>query len=117
VWCQYFFDELQPWVHYVPANFSNLIETVEYVVSDNNMKQMQEIVNNAQSWARSKITRFQVVLDMMWILVAYVETLNASSGESDWRALWATKSKEKDYSFDLVPVPILHDSYGRNVRQ
>ena len=31
-WAEYFFDELQPMAHYVPANLENLTKVVEYVV-------------------------------------------------------------------------------------
>jgi len=112
IWSQYFFDELQPWVHYVPSNFSNLVETLEYVLSDDNALKMQEIVKNAQTWAKTKVTRRQVALDMLWIIVAYVETLHASSSGSDWQKAWVIRFKEDKNSLNLKPVPHLFDSHA-----
>jgi len=108
-WTQYFFDELVPWKHYIPSNFSNLVETVEYVMSDDNEEKIRKIVNNAQSWAKSKLTKEQMALDVLWILVAYVETLEASSKDGGgWQKPWeavGNRDGNPYRSLDLVEVP------------
>jgi len=98
-WIDYFYPELQPWVHYVPvhANLSNLVEIVILVTSDDDKTQenMRQIVQNANVWCRSKMTATQLSIDMLWLLISYVEMLkkeNMRSGDFNrwkgdrWRA-------------------------------
>jgi hypothetical protein len=85
-WVDYFDKELKPWVHYVPvhANLSNLAETVDYVLSNDD--EMQQIVQNANKWCASRLVRERLQLDMMWMLVAYYESLDRH--DPMWRQVW-----------------------------
>jgi hypothetical protein len=76
-WVDYFHPELQPWVHYIPVhqNLSNLAEVVNLVISNDTQEQMKTIVHNANQWCKSKITGNQMTIDMMWILISYVDIL------------------------------------------
>jgi len=88
-WMDYFFLELQPWVHYVPvhANMSNLVEMVTKVTSDDQeiQQQMRQIVINANDWCRSKMTATQLSIDMIWIMISYLQLLKKDNLRSNFR--------------------------------
>jgi hypothetical protein len=76
-WVDYFHPELKPWVHYIPVHkdLSDLAEVVNLVLSNDTQQQMKTIVQNANEWCKSKITGTQMTIDMMWILISYVDML------------------------------------------
>ncbi len=76
-WVDYFHPELKPWVHYIPVHkdLSDLAKVVNLVLSNNTQQQMKTIVQNANEWCKSKITGTQMTIDMMWILISYVDML------------------------------------------
>jgi len=99
-WMDYFYSELQPWVHYVPANMSNLVEVVTMATSDDPeiQKRMLEIVRNANNWCRSKMTATQLTKDMIWIMISYLDMLKKedlySKRFTKWKKSWRWKENE-----------------------
>ena len=60
---EYFYNELKPWVHYVPATLDNIVNVTTYVL--NNEDEMQSIIRSANAWCQDKITREGMARDMM----------------------------------------------------
>jgi len=105
-WMDYFYMELQPWKHYVPvhANMSNLVEVVTMATSDDPeiQKQMQQIVHNANVWCRSKMTAPQLSIDMIWIMIYYVEMLKKEDSHSAKFTRW---KKSRWRARDWIEIP------------
>eukprot|EP00521_Asterionellopsis_glacialis_P013704 CAMPEP_0195298532 /NCGR_PEP_ID=MMETSP0707-20130614/23666_1 /TAXON_ID=33640 /ORGANISM="Asterionellopsis glacialis, Strain CCMP134" /LENGTH=470 /DNA_ID=CAMNT_0040360677 /DNA_START=274 /DNA_END=1686 /DNA_ORIENTATION=+ len=113
-WIDYFDAELEPWVHYVPANLTNILEVVEHVVSDANQGAMRKIVENANGWCMKKWTRVQMATDMLWLLIFYVELLDQN--DPLWRKSWEQRKNtvvyEKSQGLgDMVDVRFRHDEW------
>lgn len=110
-WIDYFYPELQPWVHYVPvhANLSNLVEIATMVTSeDKDIKEtMRQIVQNANNWCRSKMTSTQLSIDMLWLLISYFQMLT----KEDTRSGDFTRWKEVQWSaHDWIEIPFNHSA-------
>jgi hypothetical protein len=86
----YFFFELQPWVHYVPVhrNLSNLEEMIHLTTDISREKEMKTIVRNANNWCRQKMTGPQMMADMSWILNSYFEILQYEDEKSGSFTSW-----------------------------
>ena len=95
----YWEKELEPWVHYIPveSDFSNLAQTVRYVVDPVNSEQMQQIVKNSQQFCRTKLTMEQYTVDILWTLLAYAELIQ---GSPDFHTEWKKNS-------DAYNLPVL----------
>jgi len=63
--------------HYVPAKLENITEVAAYVLDGNNEEEMKRIVDNANSWCKSKMTEEHVAKDMMKQLIVYENALDA----------------------------------------
>ena len=89
-WVDYFYYELQPWIHYVPVNgnMSNLVEMVRLVMSEDRQTEMQQITQRANEWCRSKLNARQMIVDMAWILIYYVELLMKEDVHSGMFTQW-----------------------------
>jgi len=74
---EYFYEDLKPWIHYIPVhqNLTNLLTIVKYVLDDENEKQMKSIIHEARTWCQKKITRPQILSDMLDNLNKYSESL------------------------------------------
>ena len=68
---EYFYDELTPMTHYVPASLDNLTDVVMHVMDKDNEVEMKRIVLAANSWCRRKMNAKQIALDMMQQLRKY----------------------------------------------
>lgn len=51
---EYFFEQLEPMVHYVPASIDNVTEVAAYVLDKKNEDKMKNIVHNANTWCKTK---------------------------------------------------------------
>ena len=105
-WVDYFYQELQPWVHYVPANLSNLVDIVTLVTTseDPTMEsKLKQIVQNANDWCRSKMTAMQLSIDMIWIFVYYVDLLQHEDMHSHKYTQW--KRNHRKLLRDWVEIP------------
>jgi len=89
-WVDYFYSELQPWIHYVPVNenMSNLVEIVHIVMSEDRQTEMQQITHQANEWCQSKLNGAQMVTDMVWILIYYMELLTKQDVHSAMFRQW-----------------------------
>jgi len=68
---EYFYDELQPYVHYVPASLDNLTQVAEYVLDKKNENEMQNITRSANAWCQRKMTSRRMAKDMLQQLKKY----------------------------------------------
>jgi hypothetical protein len=95
----YFYVELQPWVHYIPVhrNMSNLVEMVNMVLDDSQQEKMKEIVKQANAFCQSKLTATQMAIDMVWIMGWYVELLTREDGHSGNYTRW-----KQDFSNPII---------------
>lgn len=81
---EYFYDELKPNQHYIPASLNNLTEVMTYVLDKQNEDEMKKIIHSANSWCKWKMTRKQLAADMIHLslrrykaaLDAYMEARN-----------------------------------------
>lgn len=114
-WIDYFYPELQPWVHYVPvhANLSNLVEIVTMVTSNDNTIQnnMRQIIQNANDWCRSKMTATQLSIDMLWLLISYVDMLKKENKRSHEFSKW---KKDRWRAKNWIEIPFHHSSFSSN---
>ncbi len=80
----YFFFELQPWVHYVPVhgNLSNLEEMMRWTTDKSKEKEIKIIVRNANNWCCQKMTGSLMVAEMSWIFNSYFEILQYENERS-----------------------------------
>jgi hypothetical protein len=96
----YFYHELQPWVHYLPVhgNLSNLMDMVSLAISadEEKQQQMQYIVKNANNWCKQKGTFESMSLDMSWIMTSYLEILKKESLKSGALSKWKDVLSNKD---------------------
>ncbi len=95
----YFYVELQPWVHYIPVhrNMSNLVEMVNMVLDDSQQERMKNVVKQANDFCRSKLTATQMAIDMVWIMGWYVELLTREDGRSGNYTRW-----KQDFSNPMI---------------
>ncbi len=80
-WVEYFWDQLIPMVHYVPASLENLTQVVSYVVDEANEQEMIQIVNNANNWCKKTNTRQQILSALLKQLKKF---------EHEIESLWTT---------------------------
>ncbi len=73
---EYFYHELQPMVHFVPASLENLTQVAAYVLDRQNDEEMRSIVDSANSWCRAKMIKESLAKDMMSQIEAYETMLN-----------------------------------------
>lgn len=70
-WKEYFFDELKPFYHYIPVieDLSDLSDRITW--AENNPEASTKIAANAQSYARSNLTRRAAVLHLARTLQSF----------------------------------------------
>jgi hypothetical protein len=80
----YFYPSLRPWQHYIPvrSDLSDLVEMAEYAVTDENRRQVLEIINNANAWCRRQFRTRNLERDLLRTWNEYVEMLDES--DPDW---------------------------------
>lgn len=102
-WVEYFWDELKPMVHYVPASLDNLTDVVSYVMDKENEDKMERIVRSANAWCRSKNTRAAILFDTMKQLKKYEEEIKSLWESHENGQGWMTlesKISRGDYQFE-----------------
>ena len=85
-WIEYFYDNLQPMVHYVPASLENITEVTEYVLDEKNRHTMKYIVDSANSWCKRTNTKEQLPKDAVSQLQKYERAFNAHN--THWVDEW-----------------------------
>lgn len=73
---EYYYDELKPMEHFIPASLDNLTEVLAYVMNDDNEAEMKRISCAAVSWCRRAMNAKQIAMDMMQQLQKYDIALN-----------------------------------------
>jgi hypothetical protein len=70
-WKEYYYDELKPWIHYVPVkeDLSDLIDVIEWC--KNNDELCKNIANNAYTFSTTYLTRDKVYEYMVNLLYNY----------------------------------------------
>ena len=68
-------------MRYVPveSDLSDLRTQVAFAVSNRNRRQVKQIIRNANTWCRRKMTWEQHTLDFLWTLLDYADLLDKSS--------------------------------------
>mmetsp|Transcript_3386 Transcript_3386/g.5892 ORF Transcript_3386/g.5892 Transcript_3386/m.5892 type:complete len:493 (+) Transcript_3386:3-1481(+) len=79
---EYFYHELNPMVHYVPASLENVTQVAAYVLDKENEGEMQNIVKSANIWCQQKMTPVGVAKDMMSQLEKYELSYNNYMGKA-----------------------------------
>lgn len=100
-----FYEDLVPWEHYIPvnSNLTSLAEAVKFVADDLNKKKVKKIIHNANQWCRSKFLRYEILKDMLHVLVEISDILD--SQDSQWREGWKKNTTSSEYIFDdLVAI-------------
>jgi hypothetical protein len=97
----FFFDELKPWVHYIPvaSNLSDLIDAVHFAISNETVSKVRLIVHSANEWCRKRVTKERFASDAFWMLNTYVRLLGTN--ETRWRQ-WRKVFKEFERNLTLV---------------
>ncbi len=80
----YFFDELKPWVHYIPvaSNMSDMVQALQFAVSNDTESKVRSIVYRANEWCRMRVTKARFDSDVFWMLNNYVRLLGRN--ETRW---------------------------------
>jgi len=96
----YFEKELQPWVHYIPVkeDLSDLEDVAKYVADDMNDEQLKAMVQAGNDWCRIKMTQTQFAIDMLYILLSYIDFL--FDVDPNWIHQWSNITQSGNW----VPV-------------
>lgn len=79
-----YYAELQPNVHYIPANLDNITHVVEYVIAEENDREMHYIVKNANKWCKKRQGKEALALNAIEALDQYSHALERYHGDSMW---------------------------------
>ncbi|KAL3803145.1 hypothetical protein HJC23_003420 [Cyclotella cryptica] len=85
---EYFYADLRPNVHYIPASLNNITEVVRYVLSKANEKEMINVTLAANLWCRKRLTTNSIINDAMIQLESYFTALNAYRDQETWEDDW-----------------------------
>jgi hypothetical protein len=85
---EYFYDDLTPNIHYVPASLENITEVARYVVDPKNDEEMRNVVKAANSWCKRTVTEEVLIRDEMFQLEAYESALDAYGERNNWIDEW-----------------------------
>lgn len=75
--------------HFVPATIQNITQVSEYVLDDNNQREMKAIVHSANSWCKGFNTKEQLPLDAISQLMKYESALKEAYNDSEWDEDWS----------------------------
>jgi hypothetical protein len=73
---RFFYQDLQPNVHYIPASLDNIAEVSSYVVDKSNDLEMNKVVQTANSWCEQKLNKGRIINDTMDQIELYFDALN-----------------------------------------
>jgi hypothetical protein len=97
----YFYEDLIPNLHFIPASLQNMTEVARYVVDPNNDDEMKNVVKAANSWCKRTVTEEVLVRDEMFQLEAYESALDAYEERNRWIDDWRL-FRTSDAMNDLV---------------
>eukprot|EP01082_Thalassiosira_pseudonana_P012692 g11429.t1 g11429 contig5:826938-828536(+) len=106
---EYFYDDLRPNVHYLPASLDNVTDVTAYAMNEMNNKQMKDMVASANSWCKRTLTEGVLITDAMFQLDEYEASLeiyadNHGSWLDEWRLAMKRFSRGND---DLVECSMI----------
>mmetsp|Transcript_6123 Transcript_6123/g.13408 ORF Transcript_6123/g.13408 Transcript_6123/m.13408 type:complete len:366 (-) Transcript_6123:182-1279(-) len=87
-WMEYFYEDLQPMVHYVPASLENVTDVVAYVMDDKNDGEMKEMVQRANEWCARTNTGEQLPKEALMRLREYERVIHTKYNNSSWSEEW-----------------------------
>eukprot|EP00571_Detonula_confervacea_P014385 CAMPEP_0172303372 /NCGR_PEP_ID=MMETSP1058-20130122/4910_1 /TAXON_ID=83371 /ORGANISM="Detonula confervacea, Strain CCMP 353" /LENGTH=457 /DNA_ID=CAMNT_0013014155 /DNA_START=63 /DNA_END=1436 /DNA_ORIENTATION=+ len=76
-WGEYFYHDLKPMVHYIPASLENITDATAYVINIENEEEMKSIVDSANKWCKEQVTEEELALDTIKQIEMYDDSLNA----------------------------------------
>ncbi|KAL7518200.1 hypothetical protein ACHAWX_003049 [Stephanocyclus meneghinianus] len=85
---EYFYSELRPNVHYIPASLDNITEVSRYVLNEANKMEMKNIIQAANSWCKRKLTTNSIINDAMTQLESYFAALDTYIEQENWHNEW-----------------------------
>lgn len=100
----YFYTELQPWVHYIPvdSNLENLEERTIFAVSDD--PHVQQIIRNANNWCLQKLNLKTLRHDMANIWDQYTSHISMNTKDptshtnnSSWQSIFEELLQEYEF--------------------
>jgi len=95
---EYFYKDLQPMVHYIPATLQNLTQAVEYAIDKDNERQVQSMIKAANAWCQDTLIEPSFVEDAMTQLVEYQKALEDI--DESWREEWKSVKKRFTETLD-----------------
>ncbi|KAL3794172.1 hypothetical protein HJC23_012879 [Cyclotella cryptica] len=85
----YFYEDLIPNLHYIPASLENITDVARYVVDPNNDEEMRNVVKAANSWCTRTVTEEVLVRDAMFQLEELESALVAYNERTNWMDDWS----------------------------
>ena len=102
----YFFRELEPWVHYIPvaANMSDVREALSFAVANRTARKVRGIIFRANEWCRTRLTKSSMARDILQTLDSYLLLLGKNATRwRQWEKLYET------YRGNLTLVELPHN--------
>lgn len=84
----YWYEDLIPGIHYIPASLENMTEVAKYVVDPQNDEEMKSVVKAANSWCKRTLTEEVLIRDEMYQLEEYESALEAYDETNHWMNQW-----------------------------
>ncbi|KAL7479580.1 hypothetical protein ACHAW6_005307 [Cyclotella cf. meneghiniana] len=84
----YFYNDLIPDLHYIPASLENITDVARYVVDPKNDEEMRNVVKAANSWCKRVVTEEVLVRDAMFQLDELESALGAYEERNNWIDDW-----------------------------
>jgi hypothetical protein len=78
------------------------VEKADYISNPRNDKRLKQMVRTGNEWCRRKMTVTQFTVDMLWILLDYLELLHA--GGRSWEMSHQEEMFDACVSHDLMAV-------------
>mmetsp|Transcript_2413 Transcript_2413/g.5160 ORF Transcript_2413/g.5160 Transcript_2413/m.5160 type:complete len:133 (-) Transcript_2413:137-535(-) len=86
---EYFYRDLQPMTHYIPATLDNITSVVEYAINKSNEEEIRGIIHAANSWCQRTFIESKFVEDTMMQIEVYRNALTKTVGHgSSWTDKW-----------------------------
>lgn len=86
---EYFYTELRPYVHYIPASLGNISDVARYVLNKTNEIEMKNVIRAANSWCRKTLTKKSIINDAMIQLEKYFAALDVYKEQENWHDDWS----------------------------
>jgi Glycosyl transferase family 90 len=101
-WVDYFYPELQPWQQYIPvqADLSDLLEKIQFAVSDQHQSVVRQIVANANTWCLSKLKEETLMRDMARILDVYAALF--SKANASWSSVLGEETTKLLHKYNFT---------------